>query len=125
MARQINVPSRQYSAGTVLERSVDSFPVGVQKVVVRLSRESWPGTPSNTVAILTVLWGNGGGARAEFPGGTVLDRADNPVTHSIVEIDIPQEADGQGGKRNRNEVSATATLEIVQTLRTAISAEAV
>ena len=125
MARQINVPSRQYTAGTVLERSVDSFPVGVQKIVVALTRESWPGTPADTVAVLTVLWGNGSGARFTLPGGVVLDRSGNPITRSTVEIDIPLEADGEGGRRNRNEVSATATLEILQTLRTAITAEAI
>lgn len=125
MARSINVPSRQYTAGTVLSRTVDSFPVGVQTIRVVLTRESWPGTPADNVARLTVAWGNGSGAVAELPGGTVLDKAGNPALQSIIEIDIPQEADGQGGRRNRNEVSATATLEIFQTLRTAISAEAI
>lgn len=124
MARQINIPSREYTP-QVITRTVDSFPANVAKIRASFTRENWPGTLADDVIVVTVQWGDGSGGRWTLPGGQIIDRSGNVATHSWVEIDVPQESDGQGRSRKRNVVNGMITLQILQPLRTAIFAEAV
>jgi hypothetical protein len=116
MARTINIPSAVYPVGTI-SRSVDSFPSDVRRLRVAFTRESWPGVPSDDVAIVTALWGDGSGGRATLPGGVILDKSGQPLAQSVIEIDVPIDADV--GKRNV--VDGTVTFDVIQSLRTAIT----
>lgn len=123
MARSFAVAARLYQPGSIT-RTIDALPVGVSKIRVTFTRENWPGTPDETVAVVTVWWDDGSGAVASLPGGVVLGKDGQPAAVSSIEIDVPEEADGQGGARKRAVQHGTVTLDIFQPLRTAISGEA-
>lgn len=111
MARAIFIPSTNYPAGTI-SRSVDSFPADVRELRATFTRESWP---AGTVLRVTVLWSDGSGARAEFPGGVVLDRSGAVATTSSIFVRVP---------RDSSVLTGDFTIQALQPLRTAITLEA-
>lgn len=119
MARTVTVPQQVYPAGTV-EQTIDFFPANISRVRASFTRVSWPGTTSDVVMTVTYAWSSGGGGRATFPGGTVLNKQGQPATASIIEFDVPEDATGK-----RSVVSGTFTVQVHQPLTTAITLEAI
>lgn len=125
MPRKINMASQEYPPGT-RQFNLNAFrSANTSKIVGRLTRESWPGTPADTVARITVAWDVGGGGVFDLPGGVVLDRNGQPLVASVIEVDIPELADGQGNSIKRNVTGGTITIELFQALTTAVTLEAV
>lgn len=124
MARTFTIPSRLFTAGSTV-RQIDSLPVDVNKIRVTFTREFWPGTPAETVAIVTVLWNDGSGGRWGLPGGVINGKDGQPLLQSAVEIDVPQ-VPGPDGRptKKKNMVGGTVIFDVLQPLRTAISCEA-
>lgn len=123
MARTVTVPERDFQVGEV-SRTVDSFPADVEQIRLTITRVNWPGSNTDIVARVSIAWETGEGIEVALPGGVVLDRSGLPLAEHVITVRVPRESDGQGGRRKRNQVSGTATLNVLQPLRAAISAEA-
>lgn len=123
MARTVTIQERDFAPGQY-SRSVDSFPADVEELRVTITRVNWPGATSDTVATLNIAWETGEGARFGLPGGQLLDKQGQPINTQVLRITVPRDADGSGGRRKRNQVGGTATLEVVQALRAALTVEA-
>ena len=113
--RQITIPSATYPAGT-RQFTVDSFPANVKLVKASFSRESWPGTPATDVMRIRVAWGSDPvSLDATFPGGTILGKDGQPLAASSVWLNT------DGHRRE----TATITIDVLQSLTTAVTIEAV
>jgi len=126
MARTITVPETTYAPGTY-RLTVDNFQPGTTRITGRFTRVAWPGTPNDIVARVALVWSSGGGAGAEFGGGTLLNKDGTVAAFSSLSAGVPFERDpdaGPSSKRRKNVVSGEATFEVLQALTTAITIEA-
>lgn len=123
MPRKFDVPSTVYAVGTYTF-DINNLPPNVEKITASFSREGWPGVPADDVARVTILWNDGSGGSFTFPGGTVLKKDGTIATHSMVETEVPI-VQGLVGRERKAVQTGTVTFQVFQSLRTAISAEAV
>lgn len=121
MARTVTVAERDFAPGSYA-RSVDSFPAQVQALRVTLTAPNpWPGVPADTVAFIDIAWEDGTGVRFGLPGGQWVDKAGSPTTTKVLTVTVPR---GPGGTK-RNPIGGTGTFEVLQTLRAALTIEAI
>lgn len=127
MPRSISIPERDYVVNDQVQRQLNAFPVGLDHMLIVVTRVAWPGTPDDIVMTVQALWSDGSGASAQFPGGIVLDKLGNIATFSSILIKVPHEFDpnNSGQIRVRAVSSATVTITMHQALRTAITMDAV
>ena len=121
MASSITIAERVFPVGPPITRTVDSFPVDVKRIRISMTRVNWP---AGDVAKITVIWSDGNGAFAVFPGGALLGKDGQPELVSIFQIGVPQEGIAGGGKRRRNVVHGDFTLEVLKEFTSAITLEA-
>lgn len=120
MARTFRRNSREYTPGTYGPFSLDSFTQNdTDRIVITLTRESWPQV--DNIARITVTYQSGGGCVFDISGIAPSSPSGVPQTTFKASCNVPKVTDG-----NKQVVSsATATLEVFQTLTTAIDVEAV
>jgi hypothetical protein len=126
MPREITIASTLYQPGT-LTRTVNNIPAARKGVTVTFTRESWPGTPDDIVATVTVTGTQGGQTFTigpfGLPGGVVLARDGSSALTSTVGWEWPGENDGSGGRRELKITDVTMAFTVIQALRTAITIE--
>jgi len=124
MPRSRTIPSAVYPPGTYAI-SVDNF-TSANTRALRLvcTRENWPGTVDDVVARVTLTWDTGGGVSADLLGGVVIGRDGQPVTTSVIEVDVPEVASGNSSQK-RSVGGGTFVAEVLVELRTELTIEAV
>ena len=118
MGRRVVLASQIYEAGTTKEIFLDDFPGNFNVFIVTLTRENWPGQPSDDVITLTMKWNDGTGKIVTLPGGTVLGRDGQPVLLQTHRSSVPRVGPGLV-----NVVGGSVRVEFHATLSTAITAE--
>jgi len=123
MPRTINIPSTEYQPGTYGPFTVNGFNSNnTDRLRITFTRENWPGTNEDDVLAASMIWNSGGGTAFTLPGGVLLDKNGVEMLVSYVQVSVPETA-ATNGKKPVN--SAVATMIVNQTLRTAITIEAI
>lgn len=115
MARTISINSREYSP-QIVQHSVDQLPGKPVALRATFTRESWPGTNEDTVITVTAQWRDGPGLTVDLPGGTVISKDGSVATTSVVVVPVP-------ALRKRDYLAGDFTIQVHQTLRTALVVE--
>lgn len=87
MAVLVTIPSRAYAPQTSTRRV--TLPLGVEAVRISLSREAWP---NGHVGTMRIRFSTGAEARANFPGGDVLNRSGTVALVSSLTVDRPSDS---------------------------------
>jgi len=117
----VTIDERVFPVGPPITRQVDSFPANVKRIRVTMTRVNWP---VGNVFKVSVLWSDGTGIAPTVAGGVVLGKDGQPQTVFPFEFEVPQEADGSGGLRDRNVVHGDFSLQVLQEFTSAITIEA-
>lgn len=120
MARTFRRNSREYTPGTYGPFSLDSFTQNdTDRIVLTLTRENWP--QQDGIARISITYQTGEGCIFDVSGiPPVYPDGSSPTTFKV-SCNVPKITDGV----KQTVASATATMEVFQTLRTAIDVEAV
>lgn len=110
MARNRQIASRLYAAGVYGPFAVDGFTRHDTSVLaVTLSVESWPDVL--VLAVVTVIWGDGSGARFTVPGAP--RNKDGSMRDTVllrIAVPVERDASGETGKADVTTGSVTVDL---------------
>jgi hypothetical protein len=122
MARTRQFASRLYAVGVYGPFAVDGFTrADTSALTVTMSVENWPDVP--ILAVVTVMWGDGSGARFTVPGRP--RNRDGSLRASVVlRIAVPVERDQDGVAGKADVASGTVTVDLRAPARTAMTVAA-
>ena len=122
MARTISVASRLYAPGSYGPFAVDSL-TSANTTALEFTMAvgpDWPTDRTVQVVKVTLMWDTGGGASWTYNGG-LTNQDGTPRTLITERAMVPTESDGAGGVRKRTVAGGSFTVQVFQSITSAIT----